>query len=343
MALEGIEKESGKRIKLWDMSEAQILDLINRIKDDGLEVTCQYEQCGCRMHVKALGSEYVITHFARYPKTGKNVYHPTGGGEGQKHLLAKAVLARQLKALHPEAEIITEYRVDGDMPHKSSRRIDVYMELPSGETEAHEIQLSSQSYSKTVRRTADLQAYGIGEVVWWWDTDKDEYTNIEWCIENLPRHGLIKFKYDKIMGKTTPAPVDAVFYIKDNAAILDYRRQKQEEYNAEIERRRIEARLFPRRAPKMAEQDSEGWKPHDETVVARRQIAEMFEENKRAIGLYEIARANYLRQKDTLTDWEAKQLRSLEETGTLPDYYTSDEYKFYTEQINKEWNKQETQ
>ena len=231
MALEAIDRATGNLVKLWKMSDDVIRELI--IENDKDAITCVHRDCDCRMYIKALDSDNRVTHFARYPKTGADKYHPTSGGESPEHLMIKERLAKWLQNRYPGAEITTEYPIAGDMIYKNTRRIDVFVTHHDGTKEAHEIQLSPQPTATTARRTRDYKSFGIDEVVWWWagrNSDNEAYGN--WCITNCNYYGTAETRNEIIMGHKLLT--DVKFSIYDCEAIRHHREMKRIEWEKRL-------------------------------------------------------------------------------------------------------------
>jgi competence CoiA-like predicted nuclease len=227
MALEATKRGEGKRVKLWRMTDDQVRQLMHNIDADRELMTCVQKACGCSMYVKALDSDNVVTHFARFPETGQDRYHPNTG-ESVQHKKAKERLAQDLQAKYPKAEVTTEHRIDDEMEYSNRRRIDVYVEHPNGRTEAHELQFAYQTTATTERRTRDYKAHGIDAVIWWWgDQTADNWKYREWCIKNCSHFGTAKTIYEKVMGKRIPVGTELKLY--DCQSILDRRKREAEE------------------------------------------------------------------------------------------------------------------
>lgn len=190
MALEAIDKRTGKTIYLWKLNDKQIGGLASIFRGDKDNITCVYPDCNCRMYIKAVDSKNVVAHFARYPKTGNDDYH--SGGESIEHLLAKFQLAGRLQADHPDSLVTTEHMIRGEMKNRKFRKVDIFVTHPDGKTEAHEIQLSRQTVSITEERTRDYAANGVDEVVWWWGKSNSERRGlIDWCLHNTDKYGTV--------------------------------------------------------------------------------------------------------------------------------------------------------
>ncbi len=235
MALEAIDRATGDLVKLWKMSDDAIRELIIETNKDA--ITCNNQDCNCRMYIKALDSDNRVTHFARYPKTGTDKYHPTSGGESLEHLMIKERLAKWLQNRYPGAEITTEYFIAGDMIYKNTRRIDVFVTHHDGTKEAHEIQLSPQPTATTARRTRDYKSFGIDEVVWWWagrNSYNEAYGN--WCIENCNYYGTAETRNEIIMGHKLLT--DVKFSIYDCEAIRHHREMKLVEWERQTAEKR---------------------------------------------------------------------------------------------------------
>jgi competence CoiA-like predicted nuclease len=248
--LEAKRTDTQQVVKLWKLDDGEVRQLMHEVAEKRELFTCFYSDCGCNMYIKALDSQNVVTHFARYPKTGDETYHPKGAGESEEHLKAKSALATWLQRRYPFAEITTE-KVIETMAHKDQRRIDVFLTFPDGGTEAHEIQRTAQNTARTERRTNDYKSAGIDSVVWWWlDEKAKKETVINWCIANCSQYGIIKSKYIPLMGRLILSGFDVQLYdcelIKQErirraaaaAAIYEKKRKEEEERWAEEQRLR---------------------------------------------------------------------------------------------------------
>lgn len=185
--LEGIRRDNKQSMKLWAMRADELQRLIDNIEENRDLITCHNPQCGCSMYVRAVDSENIVTHFARYPKTGNDRYHPTRG-ESLEHQKAKEKLAQWLANKYPDAEITTEY-ITGN------QRVDVFMRHSDGKTEAHEIQRTPQKTWRTKVRTEGYLEKGIDDVIWWWLDGGNEDRSREWCVQNSNSFGVGKSKY----------------------------------------------------------------------------------------------------------------------------------------------------
>lgn len=223
--LEGLRRDSRERVKLWAMTPEAINGLIAEIENDRDLITCHNPKCGCSMYVRAMDTETIITHFARYPKTGSENYHP-GKGESLEHQLAKQRLAVWLQQSYPSAEITTEYAID-------DQRIDVYVRHSDGKEEAHEIQRTPQTTYKTQSRTAGYNNKGIDEVVWWWLDRGNEERSREWCINNVKQYGTAVSSYEEIMGHKILMDVRFTRHVSEN--ILSGRRRENEARSAQLQ------------------------------------------------------------------------------------------------------------
>lgn len=190
--LEGLRKDNGERVKLWAMDAPSIGSLVAEIEENREIITCHNPNCGCSMYVRAADSKTIVTHFARFPKTGNEQSHP-GKGESLEHQLAKQRLALWLQQSYPTAEITTEFSIE-------DQRVDVYVKHADGHTEAHEIQRTPQTCFRTQSRTDGYKAKGIANVVWWWLDQGDEERSREWCVSNADQYGTGKSVYEEIMG-----------------------------------------------------------------------------------------------------------------------------------------------
>jgi competence CoiA-like predicted nuclease len=228
--LEGLNRTDGKIIKLWQMDDDAIRQIMHEIRDNRDMMTCFMPDCGCSMHVRALDSDKKVAHFARYPNTGGDS-HPASG-ESLEHMLEKSKLAQWLQKRYPFAEITTEKTLDiGEGGYRKTRRVDVFVTLADGQTEAHEIQRSYQNTAKTERRTNDYKMAGVNRVVWWWAgkaSDNDALK--EWCINNCDFYGKIRTPRKSFMGKLIAG--DPEFDIYDCQSIKRKREKEAAEYAA---------------------------------------------------------------------------------------------------------------
>jgi competence CoiA-like predicted nuclease len=65
------------------------------------------------------------------------------------------------------------------------RRADVYVKLPDGGAEVHEIQLAKITPEELKKRTDDYFQAGVNDVHWWLGGDADNDRNRQWCRDNL--------------------------------------------------------------------------------------------------------------------------------------------------------------
>jgi competence CoiA-like predicted nuclease len=223
--LEGLRKDTGERIKLWAMNATAVSGLIAEIENEREIITCHNPKCGCSMYVRALDSKNIVTHFARFPKTGNEQCHP-GKGESLEHQLAKQRLALWLQQSYPTAEITTEFSID-------NQRIDVYVKHSDGRTEAHEIQRTPQTTFRTQSRTNGYKAKGIENVVWWWLDRGNEERNRNWCADNTEQFGTAASVYDEIMGQRILSDIKFTRY--NSADIKAEKRRKHEERMRKLE------------------------------------------------------------------------------------------------------------
>lgn len=209
--LEAKNRVTGEIVKAWKMTSAEGVALKNEIAKMETKnlLTCFDPDCGCDRYIKAIDSQFVTMHFARYPGTGN--YNCGGAGESIEHMLAKSKLALWLQERSPLSEITTEMVIKTPGGYKEMRRIDVAETLPDGTIYAHEIQRSRQDVAVTQQRTADYMRVGIGSVVWWWIGE--HYYSVEWCVKELDYYGTMKPVYkgeklhDFLIAKTVCAEV----------------------------------------------------------------------------------------------------------------------------------------
>jgi competence CoiA-like predicted nuclease len=234
--LEGLRKDSGERVKLWAMDAKAVNSLIAEIEKNREIITCHNPNCGCSMYVRAADSKNIVTHFARFPKTGNEQSHP-GKGESLEHQLAKQRLALWLQQSYPTAEITTEFSID-------DQRVDVYVKHRDGSTEAHEIQRTPQTTFRTQSRTDGYKAKGIANVVWWWLDQGNEERNREWCISNADQYGTGNSVYEEIMGYKILTDIK---FAKYSCADVRANRKRKHEERMKILEEQVESRQ-PRRA-----------------------------------------------------------------------------------------------
>lgn len=81
-----------------------------------------------------------------------------------------------MKEVYPDAKVQLE------MPIKARKRVaDVLVELPSGWSIAHEIQLASITPNQLEERTRDYALEGI-DVIWWFGSNMSPQCR-EWVLE----------------------------------------------------------------------------------------------------------------------------------------------------------------
>jgi len=142
------------------------------LSSDKYDLTCPL--CGERMSVRQpIG---VVAHF----------WHPEGcvGGEGEsiEHEVGKDAIRNFLLKAEPYkgANIDFEYWL-ADV----RRRADVYVRLPDGGVEVHEMQLAPITPDELKERTNDYFSAGVNDVHWWLGGNADNDRNRQWCRDNL--------------------------------------------------------------------------------------------------------------------------------------------------------------
>lgn len=138
----------------------------------GYELTCPL--CGERMSVRQPNG--VVAHF----------WHPEGciGGEGEslEHEIGKDAIRSFLQSTE------TYRGATVDFEHWFAdvrRRADVYVQLPDGGVEVHEMQLSPITPEELKKRTDDYFSVGVNDVHWWLGGNADNDRNRKWCRDYL--------------------------------------------------------------------------------------------------------------------------------------------------------------
>lgn len=143
------------------------------LSSDKYDLVCPL--CGERMSVRQPNG--VVAHF----------WHPDGcigGGEGEsiEHEVGKDAIRNFL---------LTAEQYNGaevDFEHWFAdvrRRADVYVKLPDGGIEVHEMQLAQITPEELQKRTNDYFAAGVNDVHWWLGGNADNERNRKWCRDAL--------------------------------------------------------------------------------------------------------------------------------------------------------------
>lgn len=144
-----------------------------RAELSGYDLACPL--CGACMSVRQ--GDINIPHF----------WHPegcTGGGEGEslEHEVGKdAIYHFLLKSeQYKGANIDFEHWFDS-----VRRRADVFVKLPDGGSEVHEMQLAYITPEELQARTNDYFRSGVNDVHWWLGGKANNDRNKQWCKDNL--------------------------------------------------------------------------------------------------------------------------------------------------------------
>ncbi len=188
---------SGGTVTITSKSSYEYLrEIQHSIETKKIVITCGWDECNGALHMKALDSGEVTTHFAHNPNSG-NPFCPNRQGEKPEHKMAKESIIAMLKGKGVRFSEFEKYLKGDD---KKTRRADVYIVYENGVTEVHEVQFSGQSSTVTERRTKDYYDHGVDNVVWWWGSPARYNGNFVggnwlWCIENLAMTGLMDVEW----------------------------------------------------------------------------------------------------------------------------------------------------
>lgn len=151
------------------------------LSSDKYELTCPL--CGERMSVRQ--QRGVVAHF----------WHPEGcvGGEGEsiEHEMGKDAIREYLLMAeeYRGAEIDFEYWFSD-----VRRRADVYVRLPDGGIEVHEMQLAPISPDELKQRTDDYFSAGVNDVHWYLGGKANNDSNKQWCKVYLSHIDIASFQ-----------------------------------------------------------------------------------------------------------------------------------------------------
>ncbi|MCU0553111.1 MAG: hypothetical protein MUC48_27595, partial [Leptolyngbya sp. Prado105] len=145
-------------------------------------------------------------HEVRYRHTSSrrvHFYHPkyeaesrdckNHSGESEKHLSAKAAIARRLE-IDGLTNIKIEARIELLDPALTFRKPDILLTYPNGVMEAHEIQISPITSDELARRTQGLKQHGCGSVVWYLAGKNYSEENRRWCHANNVKYFRLWFE-----------------------------------------------------------------------------------------------------------------------------------------------------
>lgn len=150
----------------------------------GIPFICQL--CEADMFLKA--GMIKTPHFAH--KSACDTDYKTAP-ESPEHREAKKGLAEYLRnnyaLFNPQIEL--------ELPIPEIKRvIDVAAIFPSGQIEAHEVQLSKISLESLNERTSDYTSRGI-QVVWWFGKEADTTSNRVWAEQHFGSYNCLQFGY----------------------------------------------------------------------------------------------------------------------------------------------------
>jgi competence CoiA-like predicted nuclease len=164
------QPEQKQRVAIYNFKNPR-----SELSSDKYDLTCPL--CGERMSVRQ--GDINVPHF----------WHPEGciGGEGGEGETLEHVIGKD--ALRHMIETSEEYRgaaIDFEYWFPDiRRRADVYVKLPDGGAEVHEIQLAKITPEELKKRTDDYFQAGVNDVHWWLGGDADNDRNRQWCRDNL--------------------------------------------------------------------------------------------------------------------------------------------------------------